>query len=1022
MRRASTVTLAESDRGRVPFALVGVVLLVTSSVAVVSLQTRQEPHSDVSVATAFERAEASTHSALREAATQGLRDAAAAPVTQASDTALGNAIGAGEDTPEETFREYVRLRIYLATRERLARTEQTVGHGVTADASLPPIEGNADSIEAALDRVEMDAGSYTDGLETGVVDVTIEDVTLTVADGDDLEREQRTFTVTVPTTVFEMHTKTQEYEKRLNTGFFDPGFDSDRLSYGFGRKFAVRQYPVSWAKTYFDRFGSWDRAFEPIHDDRSTEILANLATFDVQEATFGVTDPAADRVRRERMTCFALSTSYRMGEVMFDDVNVSRIVGSNLFNVSEDAVKNATNATSRSVDPEIDEDTLCRATRYMMGDSEGELGDPPSIRDITEGFIKQKAGAVNGSVEIQVDLFADASYYEIRYGDTVDTLEDLTREIADVQWPPEGTDANDEIRADAEERLEDSGDFDRDDLLTGLDLDPDTTFTEVVDHVYDVEVDVSADTERVGSRPWAPDPSGDNWTEVEDERRYAVVEAGNPTVTIDPGPETGIEGDTWSDLRDVTVTVENELKHVRTWSRTEGSARSADVNTTTTTATKDVTFESEIDLDAVHSQNTQVDDPGIEHAYEGGGDVGPDGEVPNFERVPRKALGTVFGVDLDTADELEAKLNDTVETGSIVSEADMRDEVVDTTDSFEPDLLTVDETETLESWIENESDDIRGEVKNRVEPVEADATAFVDDDPILTGLRERINTDRTAMVYGEDPDEPYTNPKEKVRAEAVTVYLDAVIDWTDRFDDTASDTRNQARDGIFAPLDDVDGELSDVVEFAQDAVAGDVAMDDDADFDGSPLYDDVTYTIDASPTYLESTSMNRTELPAVRASGSGLTDLDSDVEHGPMVSKYDNLVLPRPGLQLIPWPGFWYATLSTWNLHVKGEYARFEVRANVSDPSTSEPVRYIRDDRDVTVALDDGEMGVGSVTPIDFTSDTVVAVVAPSYTKVPRGKPGIGDPMDDRLQYGCDGPYPEVGPEPDEDSCDWIKE
>ncbi|QSG11752.1 Surface protein, possibly associated with type IV pili like system [Halapricum desulfuricans] len=1015
-RQRSSVTLAESDRGRVPFALIGVVLLVASSTAVVSLQTRGEPSADVDAARAFDRIETTTHSILRDAATTGLRDAAAAPVTDASGTVLGDAIDGGNS--DETFRNYVRLRIYLAARAKLSRTEQNLGDGVIATASLPPIEGDADCIETGLDRVKMTAGYYDGNLETGVVSVTIEDVSLTVEDGKTRETVQRTFDLTVPTTVFEMHEKSQEYERRLNAGFFEQ-FDAEHdLGYGYGAKFAVRQYPVSWAKTYFDRFGPkrWDRAFEPIHDSRSTEILANLAAFDVQESTFGTTDPAADRIRRERKTCFALATGYKVYDaVSKQKANTSTLA--NTWGLNRSRLENATNRSSPGQGMQINEDTLCRATRYMMGGSEGELGDPPSIRDITERFIKKQTGKVSTGVEIPVDLFADAAYYEIRYGETVDRLRNL--DDVGVEWPPE---SDEDAEADAawdeaNENIEQSDSIERQNM-GDMSLDPDTTFAEVIDHVYDVEVDPTESVARDRLRPRAPKPSGDGWNELTDERRYEVVDPGAVDVTIEAGPSRNIEGDTWTDLRDVTVTIENELRHVRKWRRVEGRGQNATVSRTTTTATREVTFESDVDIDARHSRHTQVDDNGIEHAYERGGDVGPEG-VPNFERVPRRALERVFGVDLSTQTDLEAQLDDEIDTETIVSRDDMR-AITHESATFEPVILDEDENETLQSWLQDEADAIRETVKDEVPPTEAGPTAFVNDDPILVGMRENITDRKPELIYGDDPDERYADPKAKVRIEAVKIYLDNVIEWTNEFDDAATDTKNQAKDGVMGPLDSVDGEIAEVVRFAQKAIAGDVELSGDADFEGSPLYDDVAFTIDASPTYLEATTVTRTDVPAVRASGAGFTDLDDDIEHGPLVAKHDNLVLPRPGLPLVPWPGYWYATLSTWNLQVDGEYARFELRADVSDPATSEPIRYIQDNREVELELADGRMTVGSVTPIDFESDTVVAVVVPSHMKVPRGKFGIGETPGNYT--GCAGPYPETGPEPSKGDCGWIKD
>jgi hypothetical protein len=120
--------------------------------------------------------------------------------------------------------------------------------------------------------------------------------------------------------------------------------------------------------------------------------------------------------------------------------------------------------------------------------------------------------------------------------------------------------------------------------------------------------------------------------------------------------------------------------------------------------------------------------------------------------------------------------------------------------------------------------------------------------------------------------------------------------------------------------------------------------------------------------------------------------------------------------------GYWFVTLSTWQLQIDGEYARFELRAEIDDPAHSGSTSYVRAARPVEVSLSNGSVTAGRVEPIDFESDTFVAVVVPSYSKQPRGKPGVGDVPEPTgpPYWGCGGPFPHEGPQPGSKECLYL--
>jgi triphosphoribosyl-dephospho-CoA synthetase len=99
------------ERARVPFALIGVLLLVTSSAYAAGLADQGLVNEDRNVERAVERADADATAALRAAAREAAHDTAAEPVTRApSDSEAGsNAVRQGS-----AFTDAFRIRLAIA--------------------------------------------------------------------------------------------------------------------------------------------------------------------------------------------------------------------------------------------------------------------------------------------------------------------------------------------------------------------------------------------------------------------------------------------------------------------------------------------------------------------------------------------------------------------------------------------------------------------------------------------------------------------------------------------------------------------------------------------------------------------------------------------------------------------------------------------------------------------------------------------------------------------------------------------
>lgn len=270
-----TRTLSIGNRGRVPFALVGVLILVTSATFVATYRPTT-PTAQPEVDVAVDRTSADARSALRDAAGDAAVAAASEPVLTPANSSTGDLL-----TEDRAFRDALELRIYRAAHRRLGSLERT-HRGVRTNASLPPTS-NASALEHAKERVTIDqAGPNETRLEVAVENVSIR----AYRDGREVGERTITLTIVVDSPVLAVHDHVSEYERKLNNGFDRPGFD---------RRLTARLYAVAWARGYAQYGGV---SIENVVGNRHVELMANGALLGTQRSVFGRSDPDGHRALR----------------------------------------------------------------------------------------------------------------------------------------------------------------------------------------------------------------------------------------------------------------------------------------------------------------------------------------------------------------------------------------------------------------------------------------------------------------------------------------------------------------------------------------------------------------------------------------------------------------------------------------------------------------------------------------------------------------------------------------------------
>ncbi|TKX69527.1 hypothetical protein [Halorubrum sp. SP9] len=261
------------ERARVPFALVGVLLLVTSSAYAAGLAEQGFVGEDRRVERAVERVDADATAALRSAASEAAYDAAAEPVTNAPNGSgpVSRAVREGS-----AFEDAFRIRLAIAGAEALGAVESDTG-SVNADASLPAVESARDLV-AARERVRVE--SAANGTATRVTFEGVE--TTATRGGRTVVNRTRSRTVTVAVPTLAAHERTERFETRLNRGPVEGA--------GLGRQITASLYAMAWARGYAQYAGA---PVENVVANRHVELSTNAGIVRVQRDVFGASDPDA---------------------------------------------------------------------------------------------------------------------------------------------------------------------------------------------------------------------------------------------------------------------------------------------------------------------------------------------------------------------------------------------------------------------------------------------------------------------------------------------------------------------------------------------------------------------------------------------------------------------------------------------------------------------------------------------------------------------------------------------------------
>lgn len=263
----------DDERARIPFALIGVLLLVTSSAYAVGIAEQGLVSEDRSVEQAVERVDADATAALRSAAREAAHDAAAEPVTAAP---RGSGPEADAVRDGSAFEDALRIRLAIAGTEALDPIESEVGD-VTATATLPPVE-HASDLRAARERVHVE--SVANGTATRVTFEGVETVATRNGRVAAERTTERTVVVAVPTLA--AHDRTERFETRLNRGPVEGP--------GLGRQITASLYPMTWARGYAQYAGA---PVENVLANRHVELSTNAGIVRTQRDVFGTSDPDA---------------------------------------------------------------------------------------------------------------------------------------------------------------------------------------------------------------------------------------------------------------------------------------------------------------------------------------------------------------------------------------------------------------------------------------------------------------------------------------------------------------------------------------------------------------------------------------------------------------------------------------------------------------------------------------------------------------------------------------------------------
>ncbi|THE64382.1 hypothetical protein D8Y22_13300 [Salinadaptatus halalkaliphilus] len=629
--RPRTVSLASDDRARIPFAMIAVLLLVTSVVTIGALEQRSAPVIEQEADLVADRTETAAQAELRSAAIDASHQAVSAPVINASESEI-DAIDDRQDQPVN-FEQYLKLLIYLEAHDRLPAAGQSLGPDASSTVSMPDVTKHGDgatlSPDDAIDRVDLTIGDRPGTeLEPGLVEVTIRDVEIDVdVAGDPVPAASNEVTTTIGTPAFQLNERTQTYESTLDAGFFDESGDElDNELDGLGQRMAARLYAFAYFKAGWDRMHRTQRPadhdFERVLEPNHTEVLANHAIFATQEDVFGTQDPYAERTLRPGYTCMA----YQMGESMRDDDDDGAVggddgAGDDIVDGDEFGMDDDVEDTEENESIDI-EAQLCdggAVQKWLFGDeATGELPEMPELSELIQEGLGEM-DVMNQQQEVPIETLAGVSYqyYDVQtHGDSVDEealFEESTADLLDVAEGEGKERYDDEIDPGDTPSLQNDG----------------RSIQRIADELYTVDIDTTGgDASIAGQVPSAGSPPSGNHSLDSFDVEMTDITAIEVDHEAYPDPDDPSTTDTHDrPIHHVDARADIEIYAVETWEHDEpdNAAKYGELPETKTedhneTVTADLSLEvtSEYDFEEVGLYKDEFEiqsEPDLESDY-----------------------------------------------------------------------------------------------------------------------------------------------------------------------------------------------------------------------------------------------------------------------------------------------------------------------------------------------------------------------------------------------------------------------